>query len=215
MGGGGRPGHRLHPQHHDAPDAQLPTSIMDLAKPEWKGRFGVSPSGADFQAIVSAVYALEGDAAGAAWLQGVKDNAKVYRGNSTIMKAVNAGEVPAGVIYHYYWYGDQADGGANSKNTKLAYFGNQDPGAFVSVSGGGVLKSSKHIAEAQQLLAYMSGAEGQKTLADSAALEYTVGSGVAANSALKPLAELGAPTVDLNALNGPKIVEEMQRVGLL
>lgn len=197
------------------PEAELPASILDLAKPEWKDRFGISPSGADFQAIVSAVYALQGDAAGAAWLQGVKDNAKIYRGNSTIMKAANDGEVPGGVIYHYYWYGDQADGGANSAKTKLHFFGNQDPGAFVSVSGGGVLTSSKHAAQAQQFLAYMTGADGQKLLADSTALEYTVGAGVAANAKLTPLAELGAPTVDLNALNGPKIVAEMQRVGLL
>ena len=60
------------------------------------------------------------------------------------MKAVNAGEIPAGVIYHYYWYGDQAKTGENSKNVALHYFRNQDPGAFVSISGGGVLKSSKH-----------------------------------------------------------------------
>jgi iron(III) transport system substrate-binding protein len=197
------------------PEAELPESIMDLAKPEWKGRFGISPSGADFQAIVTAVYALRGDAAGAAWLQGVKDNAKIYRGNSTIMKAANDGEVPAGVIYHYYWYGDQADGGANSAKARLHFFGNRDPGAFVSVSGGGVLKSSKHADAAQRFLAYMSGTEGQQMLADSAALEYTVGAGVPANGKLPPLAELNAPTVDLNALNGPKIVAEMQRVGLL
>ncbi|GAA1283543.1 iron ABC transporter substrate-binding protein [Planotetraspora silvatica] len=196
-------------------DAQLPQSIMDLAKPEWKGRFGISPSGADFQAIVSAVYAVQGDAAAAAWLQGVKDNAKIYRGNGTILKAANAGEVPGGVIYHYYWYGDQADGGAGSSNTKLKFFGGKDAGAFLSVSGGGVLKSSRHPAEAQSFLAYMSGAEGQKLLADGDALEYTVGNGVAANPKLKPLAELDAPPVDLNTLNGPKIVEEMQRVGLL
>ncbi|GIF45849.1 iron(III) transport system substrate-binding protein [Asanoa ferruginea] len=196
-------------------EAQLPKSILDLAKPEWKGRFGVSPSGADFQAIVSAVYALVGDQAGAAWLQGIKDNAKIYRGNSAIMKAANSGEVPGGVIYHYYWYGDQADGGANSNKTKLAFLGNQDPGAFVSVSGGGVLKASKHATEAQQLLAYMTSPEGQKALADSTAFEYSVGTGVASNAKLKPLAELGAPTVDLNTLNGPKIISEMQRVGLL
>jgi iron(III) transport system substrate-binding protein len=196
-------------------EAQLPKSILDLAKPEWKGKFGVSPSGADFQAIVSAVYALVGDQAGAAWLQGIKDNAKIYRGNGAILKAANSGEVPGGVIYHYYWYGDQADGGANSSKTKLAFLGNQDPGAFVSVSGGGVIKSSKHAAEAQQLLAYMTSAEGQKALADSTAFEYSVGTGVASNAKLKPLAELGAPTVDLNTLNGPKIITEMQRVGLL
>lgn len=197
------------------PEAQLPASIMDLAKPEWKDRFGISPSGADFQAIVSAVYAVQGDAAGAAWLQGVKTNAKIYRGNSTIMKAANSGEVPAGVIFHYYWYGDQADGGANSNATKLHFFGGKDASGFLSVSGGGVLKSSKHADAAQQFLAYMTGAEGQKMLADSNAYEYTVGAGVAANPKLKPLSELQPPAVDLDTLNGPKIVSEMQRVGLL
>jgi len=33
----------------------LPDSILDFAEPEWKGRVGFSPTGADFQAIVSAV----------------------------------------------------------------------------------------------------------------------------------------------------------------
>ncbi|GII56604.1 iron ABC transporter substrate-binding protein [Planotetraspora thailandica] len=196
-------------------DDRLPKSIMDLAKPEWKDRFGISPSGADFQAIVSAVYAVEGDATASAWLQGVKNNAKIYRGNGTIMKAADSGEVPGGVIYHYYWHGDQADGGANSSNTKLKYFGGKDAGAFLSVSGGGVLKSSKHAAQAQRFLAYMTSAEGQKLLADGNALEYTVGTGVPANPKLKPLAELDIPPVDLNTLNGPKVIEEMQRVGLL
>jgi iron(III) transport system substrate-binding protein len=197
------------------PESGLPKSIMDLAKPEWKDRFAISPSGADFQAVVSAVYSLQGDAAGAAWLQGLKDNAKILKGNSTIMKAANGGEVPGGVIYHYYWYGDQADGSANSADTKLLYFGNKDAGAFLSVSGGGVLKSSKHGAAAQQFLAYMTSAEGQTLLSDGTAMEYSVGSGVAPNKALKPLAELDAPAVDLNTLNGPKIIAEMQRVGLL
>lgn len=196
-------------------DDQLPKSIMDLAKPEWKDKYGISPSGADFQAIVSAVYLLKGDTEGAAWLQGVKDNARIYRGNSTIMKAANSGEVPGGVIYHYYWYGDQADGGANSSATKLEYFGNQDPGAFLSVSGGGVLASSKNAAQAQQFLAFMTGVEGQQILSDGTAMEYSVGSGVAPNPKLKPLADLQAPTVDPSALNGPQIVAEMQRVGLL
>jgi len=195
--------------------ADLPASIMDLAQPQWKGKVGISAAGADFQAIVSAVLSIKGETATVAWLKGLKDNARLYQGNGAVMKAVNAGEISSGVIYHYYWYKDQAESGANSKNVKLLYFGNQDPGAFLSISGAGVVKSSKHQAEAQQLVKYLNGAAGQKVLADSAALEYPIGNGAAANKALKPLSELSPPTVDLATLNGPKVVELMQQAGLL
>jgi iron(III) transport system substrate-binding protein len=196
-------------------EADLPASIMDLSKPGWKGKVGISPAGADFQAIVSAVLALEGEPATAAWLKGLKENVKVYSGNSAVMKAVNAGEVQSGVIYHYYWHKDQAESGANSKNVKQLFFDKEDPGAFLSVSGAGVIKSSKNQAEAQQLVRYLNGPAGQKVLADSKALEYPIGNGAVANKALKPLSELSPPTVDLATLNGPKVVALMQTAGLL
>jgi iron(III) transport system substrate-binding protein len=195
--------------------AALPASMMDLAKPQWKGKVGISPAGADFQAIVSAVLSLKGEAATVAWLKGLKDNVKVYSGNGAVMKAVNAGEISSGVIYHYYWYKDQAESGANSKNVTLKYFGKKDAGAFLSVSGAGVIKSSKHQAEAQQLVTYLNSAAGQKVLSDSKALEYPIGNGATANKVLKPLSELSAPVVPVATLNGPKVVEMMQQAGLL
>ncbi len=193
----------------------LPTSIMDLADPQWKGKVGISPSGADFQAIVSAVLSTKGEAATEAWLQGLKTNAKIYQGNSTVMKAVNGDEIEAGVIYHYYWFKDQNESGANSNNVQLKYFGHQDPGAFVSVSGAGVLKASKHQQEAQQLVKYLTSVEGQEILADSTAMEYSLNPKAEANPKLKPLDELDAPSIDISGLNGPKVVELMQQAGLL
>lgn len=193
----------------------LPTSVLDLAKPEWKNRFGISPGGADFQAIVSAVLQLKGADATAAWLAGLKDNARIYQGNSAVMKGINAGEIETGIIYHYYWHKDRAAGAPNSANVELKYLGNQDPGAFVSVSGAGVLKSSPHQAEAQQLVAHLTSPAGQRASAASTALEYTVADGVAANPALTPLADLGAPAVDITALNGPQVVKMMQTAGLI
>src|SRR5665811_1348146 len=65
----------------------LPTSIMDLAGPQWKDKVGISPAGADFQAIVSAVLSLKGEPATAAWLKGLKDNAKVYPVSYTHLRA--------------------------------------------------------------------------------------------------------------------------------
>ncbi|MGW3626532.1 iron ABC transporter substrate-binding protein [Streptomyces sp. NPDC000880] len=196
------------------PDA-LPASIMDLATPQWKGKVGISPGGADFQAIVSAVVTVKGEAAAAQWLAGLKANAQIYQSNTAVMKAVNAGQIQTGVIYHYYWYKDQAESGANSANTKLKYFGNKDAGAFVSISGAGVLKSSKHQAQAQQLVKYLTSKKGQQILADSTALEYPVASGVPANPKLKPLSELAPPDIDPAKLNGPQVVKLMQQAGLL
>jgi iron(III) transport system substrate-binding protein len=188
---------------------------MDMADPAWKGQVGIAPSGADFQAIVSAVVAVEGEAKAATWLKGLKDNAKIYRNNVAILSAVNSGEVRTGIIYHYYWYQDQAESGANSKNVQLEFFGHKDPGAFLSTSGAGVLKSSKHTEDAQKLVAYLTGKEGQQALVDSNALEYPVGDGVAANKALKPLSELDPPTIDIGVLNGAQVVTLMQQAGLL
>lgn len=194
---------------------QLPTSIMDLANPEWKDRFGIAPAGADFQAIVSAVLQIKGPDATAVWLQGLKENARIYSGNRVIMANANSGEVAGGIIYHYYWYGDRAESGANSTNVELYYFGGKDPGGFISVSGGGVLASSKHPVEAQQFLNYITSKEGQQVLSTSNALEYSIASGVAPHPSLKPLSELDPPMVDISQLNAPSVVELMRAAGLL
>ncbi len=196
-------------------EADLPTSVMDLADAKWAGAWGAAAGGADFQAIVSAVLDTQGEAKTAAWLEGLKKNAKVYQNNTATMKAVNAGQVPMGLIYHYYWYRDQALTKAGSANTRLHYFKNHDPGAFVSTSGGAVLKSSKHPEEAQQLLAFVTSTEGQEILAKGESLEYAVGKGVASAPALPPLTSLEAPRLDAATLDGAKVLDLMTRAGIL
>ncbi|MGW0043790.1 iron ABC transporter substrate-binding protein [Rhodococcus sp. NPDC003348] len=197
------------------PPDQLPKSLLDLQDPAWKDRWAASPSGADFQAIVSALLELRGEDATRQWLAGMKENVRTYKGNSTVMKAVNAGEIPGGVIYHYYWFGDQAKTGENSNNVALHYFKNEDPGAFVSVSGGGVLRSSTKQDAAQRFLKFVTGQKGQEVLQNGTSFEYTVGSGVPANPKLVPLADLQAPQVDPAKLNSPQVTELMTEAGLL
>ncbi len=194
---------------------ELPESILDLAEPQWDGRVAFSPSGADFQAIVSAVLDLEGEAATAAWLEGLAANGEVYDGNNVVMEAVDAGEVDVGVIYHYYWYRDQKEAGENSSNSALHFFDDQDPGAFVSVSGAGVLASSEKQDDAERFVRYLSGVEGQQALADSYALEYPLNPQVALDPPVKSFNELEPPRVEISGLNGPKVIELMQDVGLL
>jgi iron(III) transport system substrate-binding protein len=196
-------------------EADLPASLMDLADPEYAGQWGAAAGGADFQAIVSAVLAEKGEQATADWLAALKSNAKVYQNNIATMKAVNAGQSAMGVIYHYYWYRDQALSKSSSGNTKLHYFKNQDPGAFVSLSGAGVLKSSKRAADAQKFLAFVTGPKGQELLRTTDVKEYAVGTGAQSDPALPPLADLQAPDIDPFTLNGPKVIDLMTKAGLL
>ena len=197
------------------PEAELPASLLELADPSYEGRVGIAAGGADFQSIVSAVLALEGEDATREWLTGLERNAEVYVSNTAVMKAVDEGEIDLGVMYHYYWYRDQAENGLIGDDAALHYFRNEDPGAFLSVSGAGVLASSDQPEEAQRLVRFLTDRGAQERLADSSALEYAVGTGVASAEALPPLDELGAPDVDPGSLDAPKVTELMQEVGLL
>lgn len=197
------------------PADQLPHSIMDLQQPQWKGRWGAPPAKADFQAIVAAMLELTGEPATAQWLAGLKTNAVVLQDNIATLRAVNAGEVDGGIIYHYYWFRDQSKTKEISGNTALHYFKNEDPGAFVSVSGGGVLKSSKKQDQAQQFVRFITGKSGQEVLEKGTSFEYPVASGVAANPALPPLDTLQAPMVNPSNLDAAKVTDLMTKAGLL
>jgi iron(III) transport system substrate-binding protein len=196
-------------------EADLPRSIMDLADPSWKGRWAASPSGADFQAIVAAMLSLKGEDATAAWLKAMKENAVAYRGNTAAMKGVNAGEVQGAVIYHYYFFGDKARTGENSNNVALHFFKGEDPGAFVSVSGGAVLKSSRHKEQALAFLKWIAGKGGQDVLKTGTSFEYAVGNGAESNAALPALSTLEAPPVDPASLNSKKVTDLMTAAGLI
>ncbi|MEV4141610.1 iron ABC transporter substrate-binding protein [Dactylosporangium sp. NPDC049742] len=195
--------------------AGLPKSLMDLAGSQWKDRWACAPGGADFQAIVAGMLAGQGEQKTTEWLAGLKSNARALQNNIATMKSVNAGEIECGVIYHYYWYRDQAGTKEGSGNTALHYFRNQDPGAFVSLSGGAVLAGSKKAAEAHRFLAYITSEAGQRVLVDSKSMEYAVGNGVASASALPPLDSLQAPPVDPFTLNSDKVNKLMTDAGIL
>lgn len=194
---------------------QLPRSIMDLEKPEWKGRWGAPPVKPDFQAIVAAMLELTGEPATSAWLAGMKTNAEIFSDNIATLRAVNDGQVDGGVIYHYYWFRDQAKTKEISNNTALHYFRNEDPGAFVSISGGGILDSSEKKDDAQKFLTFITSKAGQEVLEKGTSFEYPVASSVPANPALVPLADLQAPAVNPSNLDSKKVTDLMTKAGLL
>lgn len=196
-------------------EADLPTSILDFADPEWEGRVGFSPTGADFQAIVSAVLELEGEEATRTWLEGLAANGVVLQNNLVVMQSADAGEIDAGIAYHYYWYRDREEGGSDSDDSELYFFGDQDPGAFLSVSGAGILASSENTEAAEEFVTWLTSTPAQQAMAESYALEYPLNPDAQLNGDVKPFDELEPPTVDVSSLNGPQVTELMTEAGLL
>ena len=125
--------------------SQLPTSVMDLADPQWKGKIGIAGSETDFQPIVTSIARAHGEAAAEQWLEAVKANAgsHSYPDNETLIAQINSGQVALGVINQYYWYREKAQVGDAGLHSAIVYFAPQDPGYVIDVSGAGIVKSTE------------------------------------------------------------------------
>jgi iron(III) transport system substrate-binding protein len=169
--------------------SQLPKSILDMAKPRYKGEFELAPSETDFWPVVASVAKAKGNAATLTWLRAIGANASDVNvpDNETLSSDVSQGTTDFALINHYYFYRLEAEEGKQSVHAKLAYFAPKDPGYVEDISGAAVLKSSKHPAAAQSLLAFMTAKAGQTVLAHGESFEYPIKKGVAANAEMPPL----------------------------
>ena len=159
---------------------------------------------------------LEGEEATTAWLDAMASDAEIYRNNIVTMQAVSDGEVPGGIIYHYYWFRDQDGALETSEGTELHYFGEQDPGAFVSVSGGGVLASSQNAEQAQEFLAWLTGDHRAGDPRRGVQLRVPGRQRRARPATRCPRSRSSTPPpVDPSSLDGPAVVGLMTDAGLL
>ena len=197
-------------------ESQLPRSVLDLARPAWRGRVGISPVEGDFQPLVTAISLAKGEAAAKQWLSGLKRNSQTFQNNTAVLTAVNSGQLAIGIINHHYWFRYRDANGPDSLRAKLFYIGHQDPGALVNISGVGVLSTSKHSAEAQRFLAFLVSPEGQRIIVSSKDYEYPIAGNVAADPQLKPFDTLGPPAVGVAQLgDGTQSVALLRQANLL
>ena len=197
--------------------AQLPQSLFDLAKPEWKGKIGIAPSDGDFLPLVSAVLALKGEAQTLEWLKGLKANAQIFDDDEGVVAAVNRGAVETGIINNYYWARLHAEIGDKATRSALYHFGNGDAGALVNVSGAAVLKSAHNADGAQKFLAYLVSERAQTLMAKGHVdFEYPLHAGVAPDPILKPFNELTPPALSVQQLGDDSQAGKLLRqAGLL
>lgn len=175
---------------------ELPSSVLDLAGPDWKGRVGIAPTNSSFQAFVTALRLIEGDDVALAWLEAMKENGVIYEKNSAILEAVESGQVDAGLINHYYWYARGNEVGFENLNSEIAAFESQDVGNLRNVAGVGILsEDSRAMAFVQFLLS-----ETAQQYFVTETSEYPLIEGLDPLPGLTPLDQIPAPEFDLNDL---------------
>jgi len=198
-------------------ESDLPASVLELTRPEWKGRVGVAPTNASFQAFVTAMRLSLGDERTREWLEALRANgAKTYEKNLPIVEAVAAGEVDVGLVNHYYLAlvkEEQPDAPVANH-----LFEAGDPGTLVSVAGAGVLASTDQRDDAEAFVEFLLSDDAQRFYVDQAEEnEYPLVAGIDPPAGLVPLDEIQGPDVELTAFGAEleSTVELLRETGWL
>jgi iron(III) transport system substrate-binding protein len=198
---------------------KLPKSVLDMADPKYKGQFELAPGEADFGPVVASVAKAKGEDATVTWLKAMKDNAGSGAGvpdYETLVSDVSQGTTAFALVNHYYYYRLQAELPNATANAKLAYLAPQDPGYLATISGAGVLASSRHGRAAQKFLAFLTSDLGQSILATGYSFEYPLRAGVAPNPVLPPLSSYQPDAFSPGDLgDGEQIKDLLQKSGLI
>lgn len=196
-------------------EEDLPDSIFDFTRPEWKGRIGWAPTNGSFQAFVTALRVTAGEEAAREWLEGIQANEpRVYQKNTPIVDAVGAGEVEVGFVNHYYLYRFYEERGDDFPAANY-YFPGTDPGNLINVAGAAILDSASNPEAGREFLRFMLSEEAQTHFAQETS-EYPLIPGVETDSRLKPLSEIATPEVDLSDLESlEESLDLLQELGIL
>lgn len=182
------------------PESDLPDSVFDLTGERYAGDVGLAPTNASFQDFVTAMRLVEGDDAARDWLEAMAGNGNpTYADNSSIVAAVGRGEIPMGLVNHYYNYRAlEEDPDAPSRNYT---FPASDIGSLMIASTVSVLDSSDHKEEAAEFVNFLLSKEAQ-TFFSEETFEYPLVRGAEASEVLPPFDSLEAIHFDIDRLGG-------------
>lgn len=194
---------------------ELPNSIFDLTDPKWKGQVAAAGStNGGMQAQVAAMRKLIGEEATAEWLKGLLANDVTFFGGHTdVRKAVGAGEFKLGLVNHYYYHLQKAEG----SNVGVIYpdQGEGQIGLLSNITAAAILKGAKNLPAAQALLDFLVSPEGQKLFAEGN-YEYPLLPGVPLREGVAPLETFRLAEIDIpsTALDLEATFNLIETVGL-
>ena len=175
--------------------------IEDLANPEWRGRICSRPGSHVYnRALMASIIAANGEKEAERWAKSFVSNlARRPQGNDRAqVKAIFEGQCDIAIINNYYFgklkYSEDPQQQEWAKTVNLIFpnQGNDDRGAHINISGGGIAIHSKNKDNAIKLLEFLSG-EVSQNLYGKINFEYP------ANPKISPSSELvgwGIPKED-------------------
>lgn len=175
---------------------ELPRSLTQVADQRYRGRFGVAPTNASFQAHMAVYRVLSGEQALRDLLEAMVDNQpRRYAKNGAIVQAVADGEVDFGLVNHYYAL--QAKKEQPDLPVENFFMPEGDASSFVNVAGVGVVRESE---PARRFVEYLLSDDAQRYFAEQT-FEYPVTSSVPPPANLPPLDQIRTPAVDMKQVS--------------
>jgi iron(III) transport system substrate-binding protein len=180
---------------------QLPASVWGLTNERWKGKIGIAPTNASFQAFLGATIHLHGESRVREWLRGLRTNdVKFFPNNTTVVQAVGRGDVQVGLVNHYYLYNVLAD--TPDLPIRNHWFRAGDPGNLVLAAGAGIVSATQKGATAQRLVDFLLSKWAQRYIARGpGAAEYPLVKGVPRRPGLRALTTIEGPRYNLGRLS--------------
>ena len=199
------------------------TRIEDLADTKWKGKICTRPGSHVYnRGIMASVLAALGEEKAEQWAKSFVNNlAKRPQGNDRAqVKAIYEGECDIALINNYYFgklkFSEDPQQRKWVENVKLIFpnQGENDRGAHVNISGGGIAKYSKNKENALALLEFLTSEKAQK-LYGEINFEYPVNPKVLPSLELQKWGEFredNLPIIKIAEL-GPLSQKIIDRVG--
>jgi iron(III) transport system substrate-binding protein len=197
------------------------STYEDLASAKWKGKICVRSSSHIYnQSMLAVLVEALGAAKAEAWAKGIADNLarKPQGGDRDQIKAVAAGECDVALANTYYLAGlaaskDPAEQEV-ARKVKVFWPNQADLGAHVNVSGIGVTKSAKNVANAVKLIEFLLTDEAQKIYAEVVG-EFPIRTGTPRSEIVAAFGSFKAEAVPLAALakHNAEAVRIFDRVG--
>lgn len=192
-----------------APERVDPAELSDyaaLADPSWRERICVRSSGNIYnQSLVAGMLASQGAEATETWLQGFVANfaRPPQGGDRDQIKAVASGQCDVAVVNSYYLGGmlrsDNPEERAAAEQVRLFWPNQAGRGVHINISGAGITRSAKQLAEARQLIEFLLREDSQQWYAE-ANNEYPVRPDIAPSELLQSWGEFRADPLQVSEL---------------